>query len=52
VPADDRSWTHDYNCIVPIEQTGEKREPDPRCSINAPRLDASLNVLRELLSED
>ncbi len=38
VPAHDRSRTHDYDCVVPIEQTAEKREVDPCYSINAPRL--------------
>ena len=40
------------NGVVPIEQAGEKREADPYYKINAPRLDPSLDVLGELLSED
>jgi hypothetical protein len=39
VPADDRFRTHDYNCVLPIEQTGQEREADTRYRINPPRLD-------------
>jgi len=52
VPADDRFRTHNDDCVVPIEQTGKKRQADPCYGINAPRLDPSLDVMGELLSED
>jgi len=52
VPADDRSRGHDYDCVVPIEQTGKKRESDPCYSIDTPRLDPPLDVMGKLLSED
>ena len=40
------------NTVVPIEQTGKKREADSRYSIDTPRLDPPLDVMSELLSED
>ena len=51
VPADDRFRTHDYDCVPPIEQAGEKCEADTSDRIDAPRLDPAFNVLGQLLSE-
>jgi hypothetical protein len=34
VPACDHFRTHGYDCVLPIEQTGEEREADPRYRIN------------------
>ena len=52
VPADDRFRTHDYDCVLPIEQTGEEREADPSYRINPWVLYPALDILGELLSKD
>lgn len=41
-----------YDGILPIAQTVEKREATTPHSIDTPRLDSALDVLRKLLSEN
>ena len=51
MPADDCLRTHNYDGVLPIEKTGEKREATTPRSIDAPRLDSALDVLGELFSK-
>jgi hypothetical protein len=52
MPTDHRFRTHHHQSVPPVEEPRKQRQPNPGDPINPPRLDAALDIERELAPQE